>query len=179
MTIDDREAPSVGSVVSVNVGEPREVEWAGRRVRTAIWKTPTEGRVPVERDNLLGDAQADLRVHGGPDKAVYAYASEDYRWWEGQLGAPLDPGTFGENLTTEGVELDSAVIGEVWQSVLRFSKWLRPGSPASNWGSGWATPGSCRSSTAPVALASISVSKWSVRSPRVMRSSDWPGPPTG
>jgi MOSC domain-containing protein YiiM len=114
MTIDDREAPSVGSVVSVNVGEPREVEWAGRRVRTAIWKTPTEGRVPVERDNLLGDAQADLRVHGGPDKAVYAYASEDYRWWEGQLGAPLDTGTFGENLTTEGVELDSAVIGEVW-----------------------------------------------------------------
>ena len=98
----------------MNVGEPRQVEWAGRSVRTAIWKTPTDARVRVEHDNLVGDAQADLRVHGGPDKAVYAYASEDYRWWEQQLGAPLDSGTFGENLTTEGIELADTVIGEVW-----------------------------------------------------------------
>ena len=100
--------------MSVNVGEPREVEWGGRWVRTAIWKWPTDRRVAVDHDNLDGDAQADLRVHGGPDKAVYAYAAEDYRWWEGRLGTGLDPGTFGENLTTEGPELADAVIGEIW-----------------------------------------------------------------
>jgi MOSC domain-containing protein YiiM len=114
MTIDLRNATVVGSVVSVNVGMPREVEWSGRRVRTAIWKVPTEERLPIEHDNLNGDAQADLRVHGGPDKAVYAYAAEDYRWWERKLDASLGPGTFGENLTTEGIELDNVVIGEVW-----------------------------------------------------------------
>ena len=114
MTIAPREARPVGSVLSVNVGEPRDVEWAGRIVRTAIWKEPTDVRVPIEHDNLAGDRQADLRVHGGPDKAVYAYASEDYRWWEEQLGVRLGPGTFGENLTTEGLDLDDAVIGEVW-----------------------------------------------------------------
>lgn len=114
MTIDGRDPTHLGTVISVNVGEPREVEWAGRRVRTAIWKTPTEGRIPVGHDNLAGDAQADLRVHGGADKAVYAYALEDYRWWGQRLGAPLDAGTFGENLTTEGIDLAHAVIGEVW-----------------------------------------------------------------
>ena len=115
MTIDHREATPIGSVVSVNVGEPQEVEWAGRRVQTAIWKSPTDGRVLVDHDNLAGDAQADLRVHGGPDKAVYAYASEDYRWWEGELDAPVEPATFGENLTTEGVDLAQVVIGERWR----------------------------------------------------------------
>jgi MOSC domain-containing protein YiiM len=114
MTIGRREATHIGSVVSVNVGMPRDIEWAGRTVRTAIWKEPTDQRVPVEHDNLAGDRQADLRVHGGPDKAVYAYSAEDYRWWEERLGAPLDPGTFGENFTTVGLELDHAVIGEVW-----------------------------------------------------------------
>ncbi len=68
----------------------------------------------VDHDNLAGDAQADLRVHGGPDKAVYAYSVEDYRWWEGRLDAGIAPGTFGENLTTEGIALASTVIGEVW-----------------------------------------------------------------
>ena len=111
MTIGQREATTVGSVISVNVGMPRDVEWAGRTVRTAIWKEPTDQRVAVEHDNLAGDRQADLRVHGGPDKAVYAYAAEDYHWWEERLGAPLAPGTFGENLTTEGLELDRVVIG--------------------------------------------------------------------
>lgn len=129
MTIGHRVATHAGSVVSVNVGTPRDVEWAGRTVRTAIWKEPTDQRVPVEHDNLAGDRQADLRVHGGPDKAVYAYAAEDYRWWEERLGAPLDPGTFGENLTTEGIEMDSAVIGEVWAigtSVLQVVQTRQP-----------------------------------------------------
>jgi MOSC domain-containing protein YiiM len=64
---------------------------------------------------MAGDQQADLRVHGGADKAVYAYAREDYLWWAGELGHPLEPGTFGENLTVEGLDLHGAVIGEQWQ----------------------------------------------------------------
>jgi MOSC domain-containing protein YiiM len=105
---------TVGRLVSVNVGEPREVPWAGRTVRTSIWKVPTEGRVRFTGINLSGDAQADLRVHGGPDKAIYAYALEDYQWWKSELHIELPPGTFGENLTTSGIDLTSAVVGEVW-----------------------------------------------------------------
>jgi len=129
MTIDQGGPSTVGSVTSVNVGTPRDVDWAGRTVRTAIWKEPTDERVRVEHYNLDGDEQADLRVHGGPDKAVYAYASEDYRWWEERLGVPLGPGTFGENLTTEGLELDDAVIGETWSigtAVLQVAQTRQP-----------------------------------------------------
>jgi len=101
-------------LTSVNVGTPRTVAWAGRQVKTSIWKAPVEGRVAVEGINVAGDRQSDLRVHGGPDKAVYAYAAEDYRWWEAALGSDLAPGTFGENLTVAGVDLGRAIVGEVW-----------------------------------------------------------------
>ena len=104
-----------GRVVSVNVGRPRVVEWAGRRVTTAIWKAPVDGPVTVAGVNLDGDDQADRRVHGGPDKAIYAYAREDYEWWSQRLGAPLAPGTFGENLTLEGIDLHASAIGETWE----------------------------------------------------------------
>ena len=75
-----------GVVVSVNVGARRVVEWHGHEVETGIWKAPVEGRVAVRGVNLDGDEQADLRVHGGPDKAVYAYSVEDYAWWSEELG---------------------------------------------------------------------------------------------
>jgi MOSC domain-containing protein YiiM len=101
-------------VVSVNVGLPRTVTWAGRSVTSGIWKEPVEGRVVVEGVNLHGDDQADRRVHGGPDKAVYAYATEDYTWWAAVLGRTLGAGTFGENLTTEGIDLAACVIGQEW-----------------------------------------------------------------
>jgi MOSC domain-containing protein YiiM len=104
----------VASIVSVNVGEQRDVEWFGRTVRTGIWKSPVDGRVEVRGVNLAGDDQADRRVHGGPDKAVYAYAVEDYAWWAEQ-GVEVGPGTFGENLTTEGLDLSAAVLGERWR----------------------------------------------------------------
>ena len=74
----------------------------------------SQGRIPLAGINLAGDVQADRRVHGGPDKAVYAYAIEDYQWWESELGEPVPPGTFGENLTTNGIDLSAAVVGEVW-----------------------------------------------------------------
>jgi MOSC domain-containing protein YiiM len=105
----------VGVVGSVNVGTPREVSWRGRTVTTAIWKTPVTGRVRVQGTSVDGDEQANREVHGGVDKALYAYAAEDLDWWAGQLGRELPPGSFGENLTTRGVEVSGAVVGELWR----------------------------------------------------------------
>lgn len=113
-TRDRAASPDHGRVESVNVGEPRQIEWAGRIVETAIWKQPVATRVAVHGVNLEGDDQADRRVHGGVDKAVYAYSSEDYEWWGGHLGREVKPGTFGENLTVSGLALDRALIGERW-----------------------------------------------------------------
>jgi MOSC domain-containing protein YiiM len=106
-----------GAVVSVNVGRPRQLAARrGRAVMSAIAKAPVEGRVRVEGVNLAGDDQADRRVHGGPDKAVYAYASEDTKWWSDELDREdLGPGVFGENLTLAGVDVTSARIGERWR----------------------------------------------------------------
>jgi len=101
-------------IVSVNVGRPQLVEWHGRTVRTAIFKEPVDGPVLASDVNLSGDDQADRRVHGGPDKSVYAYAAGDYEWWKSQLGTPLGPGTFGENLTTDGIDVTQSGIGDRW-----------------------------------------------------------------
>jgi MOSC domain-containing protein YiiM len=90
------------------------VELNGRSVQTAIWKSPVPGRVRLQGVNLDGDDQADRSVHGGPDKAVYAYAAEDLAWWTRELGRDVPPGSFGENLTTNGIELSRAEIGERW-----------------------------------------------------------------
>jgi len=100
-------------LVSVNVGLPREMEWRGRTIRTSIFKTPTDRRVRVTTVNLEGDRQSDLSVHGGVDKAVYAYPSEHYAYWRGELpGMDLPWGIFGENFTTEGLLEGSVRIGE-------------------------------------------------------------------
>jgi MOSC domain-containing protein YiiM len=103
----------MGKVVSVNVGQVAEFK-AGRAKRSAIVKSPVEGRVAVRGVNVDGDDQADRRVHGGPDQAVYAYAREDYEWWESELARELPDGMFGENLTLRGVDLDGALIGDTW-----------------------------------------------------------------
>ena len=105
----------IGTLVSVNVGAPRRVDWHGRSVRTAIWKDPVDGPVEVRGVNVAGDDQADRRVHGGTHKAVYAYALEDYRWWSEKLGTEIGPGTFGDNLTVEGFDLGEAWVGERWR----------------------------------------------------------------
>jgi MOSC domain-containing protein YiiM len=104
-----------GRLISVNVGTPREIEWLGRRETTSIWKAPIEGRVAVRGVNVVGDDQADREVHGGPDKAVYAYACEDTYWWERELGRALEHGNFGENLTVSGIAVTAAVVGERWE----------------------------------------------------------------
>lgn len=100
-------------IVSVSVGLPREVEWNRKVVRTAIFKTPVDGPVHVGTLNLNGDQQADLSVHGGVDKAVYAYPSEHYSFWREELsGTDLPWGWFGENLTTEGLLEDNVFVGD-------------------------------------------------------------------
>ena len=104
-----------GVVVSVNVGTPREVRWRGKTVRTAIWKDPVAGRVGVRGTSVDGDQQGNPEAHGGTDKALYAYAAEDYEWWAAQLGRELAPGTFGDNLTVRGVDVSGAVVGERWR----------------------------------------------------------------
>lgn len=108
-------APGEGSVVSVNVAEMREIHHRGRAVRTGIWKLAVNGRVAVGPDGLAGDEQADRRYHGGADKALYAYAVEDYAWWAAELGRELEPGLFGENLTVAGLDLVEARVGERWR----------------------------------------------------------------
>jgi MOSC domain-containing protein YiiM len=100
-------------LVSVNVGLPRDVEWEGKRIRTSIWKDPVEGRVRVGKLNLEGDQQSDLRVHGGVDKAIYAYPSEHYAYWRRELPEmELLWGAFGENLTTQGLREADVHIGD-------------------------------------------------------------------
>lgn len=100
-------------VLSVNVGLPREVSWRGKPVTTGIYKEPVAGRVAIRVLNLDGDGQADLRVHGGRDKAVYAYPSESYELWSRERPElALAPGAFGENLTTEGVLEENVSVGD-------------------------------------------------------------------
>lgn len=104
-----------GSVLSVNVSGVRTVHYGGKAITTGIFKTPVNGRVAVQGVNLDGDDQADRTVHGGEVRAVYAYAIEDYAWWEVQLGRALPPGQFGENLTTIGIDVNDALVGERWR----------------------------------------------------------------
>jgi MOSC domain-containing protein YiiM len=87
----------------------------GRDLVSSIFKEPVTGPVAVLSDHLDGDEQSDRKSHGGADKAVYAYAREDEDWWESELGRTVPDGLFGENLTTVGLDLTHAVIGQTWQ----------------------------------------------------------------
>ena len=102
--------------LSVNIGMQRAVVWKGRTVVTGIFKDPVAGRVVIRRLNLEGDRQADLTVHGGPDKAVYAYPAEYYAFWHEQFPEMELPwGMFGENLTIEGLLDENVHIGDSFQ----------------------------------------------------------------
>ena len=104
-----------GLLLSVNVGRIEAVAHHDRSVTTGIFKRPVAGRVATRGVNLVGDDQADRSVHGGPDRAVYAYAAEDLEWWADQLGRPIAAGAMGENLTTADVDVTNAAIGERWR----------------------------------------------------------------
>jgi MOSC domain-containing protein YiiM len=100
-------------LLSLNVGLPRVALWNGKAVTTGIFKEPVPGKIRLERLNFAGDGQADLTVHGGVTKAVYAYPSEHYPFWRGEFpDLELPYGMFGENLTTEGLDEDSVHIGD-------------------------------------------------------------------
>lgn len=119
-----------GSVVSVNVGRPRQLTIRGRDRATGIFKEPQAGRVPIAGVTVGDDVQIE-GAHGGPFKAVYAYALEDYEWWSGELGRELPPGTFGENLTTRGIDITHALIGERWQVGTAVLEIADPRTPCS------------------------------------------------
>jgi MOSC domain-containing protein YiiM len=126
-----------GTLESVNVAKPENVPYRGRMIRTGINKMPVRGPVMVRRVNLDGDAQADLRVHGGPDKAIYVYASENYALWRNELGWELPYGHFGENLTTTGLLEKHVHIGDlllVGQAVLQVTQ---PRFPCYKLGNKW------------------------------------------
>jgi MOSC domain-containing protein YiiM len=100
-------------ILSVNVGLPKQVTWQGKAVTTGIFKEPVKAPVMLRTLNLDGDQQADLTVHGGVNKAVYAYPSEHYRYWQTELpGVDLPWGMFGENFTTEGLLEEAVFIGD-------------------------------------------------------------------
>jgi MOSC domain-containing protein YiiM len=103
-----------GSLLTVNLGRSVAAEWAGDKGVTGIDKRPVSGKVRVDRYGLDGDRVLDDRVHGGLDQALYAYAHEDAQWWADELGRDIHPGNFGENLTTLGIDVTGAVIGEQW-----------------------------------------------------------------
>lgn len=102
-------------LLSVNVGRPEGGDWTGRMGRTAIRKRPVEAPVAVARTGLRGDSVCDTTDHAGPDHAVYAFAREDLDRWGARLGADLPDGQFGENLTTHGIDVNEALIGERWR----------------------------------------------------------------
>ena len=99
-------------LISIQIGRPRKVNWRRRTVTTAIFKEPVSRRLILRRDNLEGDEQADLRVHGGWDKAVYVYPSEHYAFWRAKLDMPMMHGMFGENFTTECLDESTVCIGD-------------------------------------------------------------------
>jgi MOSC domain-containing protein YiiM len=107
----------MAKVISLNVALPQTVKFHGHTVTTAIFKKPVKDKIKLRRLNLDGDRQADLTLHGGPDKAVYAYPSEHYDYWEKWLvsNLPLPWGMFGENFTTEGLLEDQVNIGDIFQ----------------------------------------------------------------
>jgi MOSC domain-containing protein YiiM len=122
--------PASSTLLSVNIGLPKQIAvQQGRPVMSAIDKRAVPGSHTVQGVNVSGDDQADRLVHGGPDKAVYAYAEEDTVWWSAELGRELWPGAFGENLTTSGVDCTNAVIGERWRVGTALLEVCQPRQP--------------------------------------------------
>ena len=103
-------------LISLNVGQPQELEWNGKTVRTSIFKSAVDDRRYVSKQNIEGDEQSDLRVHGGVNKAVYAYDTTHYQHWKTTMQRDdWSWGMFGENLTTEGLLDTEARIGNVYE----------------------------------------------------------------
>ncbi|MDP1851610.1 MAG: MOSC domain-containing protein [Candidatus Planktophila sp.] len=103
-------------VLSINIASiVHEGEWTGSEGKTGIDKRSVNGAVVFAQEHVANDVIVDTQSHGGYDQAVYAYAREDADWWEGEIGTSIDNGRFGENLTTLGIDVNAAVIGEQWE----------------------------------------------------------------
>jgi len=103
-------------VLSINITSVvHQGEWTGSEGRTGIDKRSVNGQIEFKNNGVLGDRVIDTNVHGGYDQAVYAYAREDAMWWEKEINEVITAGRFGENLTTEGIDVNAALIGEQWK----------------------------------------------------------------
>ncbi|SNT40409.1 MOSC domain-containing protein YiiM [Asanoa hainanensis] len=130
-----------GRVLSVNTGSRKITGYAdGPGGQTGIDKQPTIDRVTVSDAGVDGDYIGNRRVHGSPDQAVYAYAVEDARWWADELGRELWAGAFGENLTTEGVDVTDALVGERWAIGSAIVQVTKPREPCKTFAGFWGVP---------------------------------------
>jgi MOSC domain-containing protein YiiM len=128
-------------LLSLNVALPQEITWRGNTIRTSIFKQPVAGLVQLHAEHLAGDGQADLRVHGGPDKAVYAYPQEHHAYWQQHLpAAQLVPGAFGENLTTTGLLETQVRVGDCFQIGTAVLMAVQPRRPCLKLGIWWQRP---------------------------------------
>jgi MOSC domain-containing protein YiiM len=127
-----------GEVVALHVGLPADLPWRGRRVRSAIVKAPAAGPLELGPDGFPGDQQADLTVHGGPDKAACAYPTEHRAHWERVLARDIRPGSFGENLPLRGLVEADVHIGDVLRVGGALTQVSQPRGPcfklAARWG---------------------------------------------
>ena len=103
-------------VLSINITSViHQGEWTGSEGRTGIDKRSVAGPIEFKNNGVVGDRIIDTNVHGGYDQAVYAYAQEDAQWWEKEINEEIPAGRFGENLTTEGIDVNAALVGEQWK----------------------------------------------------------------
>ena len=113
-------------VISINITSVvHQGEWTGSEGRTGIDKRSVSGAIEFKDNGVVGDRVIDTNVHGGYEQAVYAYAREDAQWWEKEINEEIPAGRFGENLTTEGIDVNAALIGEQWKIcsvILEFSQ---------------------------------------------------------
>ncbi|MFK3984004.1 MOSC domain-containing protein [Micromonospora sp. NPDC050397] len=127
-----------GRLTSVNLAIVTTAPWAGDPSgRSGIDKRPNPGRILLRAGGVAGDFVGETAVHGGPDKAVYSYAREDAAWWSRELGREIPPGGFGENLSTEGIDLTGAVIGERWQVGTALLEVSQPRTPCRTFAGFW------------------------------------------
>jgi MOSC domain-containing protein YiiM len=130
-----------GRVLSVNIGSRRITDYAdGPGGQTGIDKTPTTDRVTVSAEGVDGDYIGNRRVHGGPDQAVYAYAVEDAHWWADELDREIGAGAFGENVTTLGIDVTGALIGERWAIGSALLQVTKPREPCMTFAGFWGVP---------------------------------------
>ncbi|MEH1011892.1 MOSC domain-containing protein [Micromonospora sp. CPCC 206060] len=130
-----------GRLLSVNLAVVTRADWAGDPSGlSGIDKRPTDGRVVLRADGVEGDFVGERAVHGGVDKAVYAYAKEDTAWWERDLGRDIPPGGLGENITTEAIDVTGAVIGERWTIGSAVLEVAQPRLPCRTFAGYWGVP---------------------------------------